>query len=1579
MASVGEGGRDVTEIRAALATIMSRYNDLPSLIQENTREAWREVAVNEVRQEALRQGVAVEEVARGAVVRQIRSLALQSQSGDVRGLLSTVGELVRSGVVDGGVLGETLLREPLLLSLPLHTLWKFSRTRVVSMEQIILRLHRERSTEHVISLVSELLDLCLYCTTTTANSTAPHHRRQAAAVVRDVLAALVSMAHDSVIPQQARHSTLPQRPPTVATHSHTPRSSSLGPTTLHNSPTMAKEPSKYSVDHSKLSLNPSLYSTDLPTPLPTPVASSSLWGLQGQEEDYYDQLRVYAGEVLRSLTEGLVSYILENNAQIYIPKEEEEEEEERGGAHETRKEGDRNSETRSESDGETRSTRPPPEKKCRTDREKHNYTLTNTSNNSKDGARKKNTHTRETRREGHGIGPRTNTNTANTEAQTQAQTQAQQGPPTVTNIYALLTNCLSVGKQALIDYCSSQLVQILTHSPDLELALVLTRQDVWRSTHTNTALASMLRKLVVVVGLTSSVETLERVVGNEEVNWGCVLTLVATLVTSHHAAVPLLKDTIERNIRRGCDDREMESLVVGLLFARHASQEGPHVFPSYAQWFGALFSTEAASPVADKQAFVFMVRFLTNLVPHEPDYCLRAHLTTHIFTPRGCQEILQEYKHIARARLQELRDNQDTTSASLPTSAAKSKAVIEEVKSAVRQYQETTRIPNQVLEAAVFREAHFRTSFLPTLLTPRPLPATPDARSQLITALHKRGKVTTTMMQRYTHACQHEATQLLAGVFEGSEDDVIMEEPITELTHMLDQLTKAWENLETTREGGNGMRSEGGNGMRSEGGNGMRSEGGNGMRSEGGNGTGSKTRNESRSETRNESRSEMRNESRSETRNESRSETRNESRSEARGESRSEARGESTILPILSRVSHKLEDMTRTVDAQLKTEAVETLSVDVRAFDDRLQAYQITTQGLVLFELSVVEGVFLPVTLSSQPQQQQQQQQHESFTTLYLQQLNLSTPLAQHFACSVLSEWLHWHITSTEESIAEKKKKEKEEEEEEEEEEENNHTSLILSTLPPHLTHLYLCLAPRIPVVFCPRDDESEVSVSDVYNYLQGHSGVGVGVGGVPECSRLYYSTLFQQGYTKIPVGVWVRFELEADWGDTAINCVSLSSTFLLPQRQQAATVGTTAYYTHGSSLGREGERGSGKNWEEKRGSRKDWEEKRGSRKDWEEKRGSRKEWEEKRGSRKDWEEKRGSRKDWEEKRGSRKEWEEKRGSRKNEEMEWKDTEEEEEEGRRRNRQKREEEQEEEEERWNRKKKKEEEEEEEEERWKRKKKNNDDDEKETMIKINTKDTTTTATTTDDDKDKWSLLLKSAEGSWEYLKTLLSYLGIQQANGNVPLFLHHSSSPPPPHLLTSPPPPPPPPLTYTHPQTSAASAFVQQQQQHTPRNHSLSDKNLRVVRESVCQLRRLTGTDRAGRLPTDLLLLPGNQDEPTRNLAGKLVMDNHTPMQSGGGVGGGVGGGIKPYPYSRLTSPRPTSSSSSTSPRPTSSSSSFSASSDLDYLSELSREVMDVIGRLGREVLSRVPKSTLVRCDSEVRAAVYLGLQGTDKR
>lgn len=345
------------------------------------------------------------------------------------------------------------------------------------------RLYREKNNEHCISLVTELLNLAQFHT-----AAAVKHPNEAVSVVRDVLAALVTMTHDP-IPQHARRSFPPCTP------SHDPGSKiSAGDSSennnslskfaggssqpLHSSPSTSREPSKYSVDQSA-------YPTDQPQP-----PASTPWGFQGQEEDYYEELRVYAGEVLRSLTEGMVHCILENDVEIFVSMDDD-----KGGTHKTGK----------EEESEARSTSPPAKKKqqieCETDKEKCNYKVAEMSTKGgtqKPDSAKKSIHmgepSREERKSGHSNKTSTihtweSTNTDKGEAQTHTK------GPMVMNIYALLTNNLSVGKQPLIDYCSSQLVQILTHSPDLELALVLTQQDKWRSTRTNTALASLLRKV----------------------------------------------------------------------------------------------------------------------------------------------------------------------------------------------------------------------------------------------------------------------------------------------------------------------------------------------------------------------------------------------------------------------------------------------------------------------------------------------------------------------------------------------------------------------------------------------------------------------------------------------------------------------------------------------------------------------------------------------------------------------------------------------------------------------------------------------------------------------------------------------------------------------------------------------------------------------------------------------------------------------------------------------------------------------------------------------------------------------------
>ncbi|XP_042231617.1 uncharacterized protein LOC121872690 isoform X4 [Homarus americanus] len=335
----------------------------------------------------------------------------------------------------------------------------------------------------------------------------------------------------------------------------------------------------------------------------------------------------------------------------------------------------------------------------------------------------------------------------------------------VMNIYELVLNNISISTQALEAYCSSQLVQVLTHRPELHLGRVLRNQENWRSTQANTTLSAWMWKLVVALGYEAALNTLDLVVTNEEVNWACILTLVATALNCHRQTVTVLKRMIQRNIQRGCEDQDMESLVIGFLFARHASQEGRHIFPTYSLWFSALFATESGSPVANKQAFVFLIQFLTDLVPHEPAYCLRAHLTNQIFTPKGCKEILSDYCYLAKARLQELREKLEDCSIEHQSLKTKNK-VAEEVESAVKHFSETGKIANFILEASIFRKPHFRSAFLPALLIPRQLPDVPDARAKLIGALHSAGKISFNMYSSYIEACQKESSDLLTGKIE---------------------------------------------------------------------------------------------------------------------------------------------------------------------------------------------------------------------------------------------------------------------------------------------------------------------------------------------------------------------------------------------------------------------------------------------------------------------------------------------------------------------------------------------------------------------------------------------------------------------------------------------------------------------------------------------------------------------------------------------------------------------------------------------------------------------------------------------
>lgn len=100
--------------------------------------------------------------------------------------------------------------------------------------------------------------------------------------------------------------------------------------------------------------------------------------------------------------------------------------------------------------------------------------------------------------------------------------------------------------------------------------------------------------------------------------------------------------------------------------------------------------------------------------------------------------------------------------------------MVKEVETAVATFEKSGRIPNAVIEAAIFRKPYFVNKFLPILMKPRyaisncqahkiliflsyfnrRVPNPPDAREDLVEELKKSGKLPGAHYDAYRAACQ---------------------------------------------------------------------------------------------------------------------------------------------------------------------------------------------------------------------------------------------------------------------------------------------------------------------------------------------------------------------------------------------------------------------------------------------------------------------------------------------------------------------------------------------------------------------------------------------------------------------------------------------------------------------------------------------------------------------------------------------------------------------------------------------------------------------------------------------------------
>uniref|UniRef100_A0A8C3NQW3 FA complementation group A n=1 Tax=Cyanoderma ruficeps TaxID=181631 RepID=A0A8C3NQW3_9PASS len=302
------------------------------------------------------------------------------------------------------------------------------------------------------------------------------------------------------------------------------------------------------------------------------------------------------------------------------------------------------------------------------------------------------------------------------------------------------------------------LTEVLTYNPVLKVSDAIQMQKEWSFTRTSPLLTALYRKLLVAFSVKESICQLQQVLETHEVNWQHVLSCVSTLVVCQAEAEQLFKDLLSHLLLKAFGNYDMESMITAFLIARQAALEGPAVFMPYSEWFKASFGNAGGHHGSSKKSLVFLLEFLSELVPFETAPYLKVHIMYPPFVPTKHRSLLLEYITLAKTRLADLKvaiedmglyeDLSATDEAVQPQAQA-----LRDVEKALQIFENTRKIPTSVIEASIFRRPYYTSWFLPALLRPRVLPKTPDGCMAFIDALKRADKIPSNLYSTYLQAC----------------------------------------------------------------------------------------------------------------------------------------------------------------------------------------------------------------------------------------------------------------------------------------------------------------------------------------------------------------------------------------------------------------------------------------------------------------------------------------------------------------------------------------------------------------------------------------------------------------------------------------------------------------------------------------------------------------------------------------------------------------------------------------------------------------------------------------------------------
>nr|XP_014345825.1 PREDICTED: Fanconi anemia group A protein-like [Latimeria chalumnae] len=284
----------------------------------------------------------------------------------------------------------------------------------------------------------------------------------------------------------------------------------------------------------------------------------------------------------------------------------------------------------------------------------------------------------------------------------------------------------------------------------------------------------------------------QQVLETHEVNWQHVLSCVSTLLVCQPQAQQLLKDLLTRLLNNAFEIYDLETLIIAFLLARQAALEGPAVFIPYSEWFKISFGNSSSYHSSSKKSLVFLLKFLSDLVPFEPPQYLKVHVLHCPYVHTKYRPLLQEYTTLAKTRLADLKVSIEEMGLYEDLAAGEGPKqphlqALQDVEKAMVIFEHTGKIPANVMEASIFRKSYYLSRFLPALLTPRVLSEPPDLRMAFIESLKRLDKIPGPLYSSYVQACCKEAEKLLEGMSREMEVDH-PKEPFESLQAELEEL-----------------------------------------------------------------------------------------------------------------------------------------------------------------------------------------------------------------------------------------------------------------------------------------------------------------------------------------------------------------------------------------------------------------------------------------------------------------------------------------------------------------------------------------------------------------------------------------------------------------------------------------------------------------------------------------------------------------------------------------------------------------------------------------------------------------------